>query len=164
MPPECSFDIVSKLDLQEVDNAVQQTMKEIRTRYDFKGSVSEVSRNGAELTIHAEDRFRLKSVVEILHQRLAKRSVPLKALKFKEPRDSSGGTVTQSVDLQEGISSDQAREIVRIIKTLKTKVQPTIMGDQLRVKGKSRDELQTVIGHLREESLDFDIQFTNYRP
>ena len=163
MPPECSFDIVSKLDLQEVDNAVQQTMKEIRTRYDFKGSVSEVARSGPELTIHADDRFRLKSVVEILHQRLAKRSVSLKALKFKEPRESSGGTVTQSVDLQQGISSDQAREIVRIIKTLKSKVQPTIMGDQLRVKAKSRDELQTVIGHLREENLDFDIQFTNYR-
>ena len=163
MASECSFDIVSKLDMQEVDNAVQQTMKEIRTRYDFKGSLAEVSRKDAVLTLHAEDRFRLKSVVEILNQRLAKRSVSLKALKFGEPRDASGGTVTQTVDLQQGISSDQAREIVRLIKNLKTKVQPTIMGDQLRVKGKNRDDLQTVIGHLREESLDFDIQFTNYR-
>jgi uncharacterized protein YajQ (UPF0234 family) len=163
MPPECSFDIVSKLDMQEVDNAVQQTMKEIRTRYDFKGSVSEVTRTGGELTIHADDRFKLKSVVEILNQRLAKRSVSLKALKFNEPRDSSGGTVTQTVSLQEGINSDQAREVVRIIKGLKIKVQPTIMGDQLRVKGKNRDDLQDVIAQLREESLDFDIQFTNYR-
>ena len=163
MPPECSFDIVSKLDLQEVDNAVQQTMKEIRTRYDFKGSVSEVTRSGNELTILADDRFKLKSVMEVLNQRLAKRAVPLKALKFKEPRESSGGTVTQSVDLQEGIGSEQAREVVRIIKGLKTKAQPTIMGDQLRVRGKSRDELQAVMAHLRDQNLDFDIQFTNYR-
>src|SRR5437867_4607925 len=163
MAQECSFDIVSKLELQEVDNAIQQTMKEIRTRYDFKGSVSEITRNGTELTIHSDDRFKLKSVLEILNQRLAKRSVPLKALKFKEPRESSGGTVTQSVELQQGINSDQAREIVRIIKELKMKVQPTIMGDQLRVKGKNRDDLQTVIAHVREQKLDFDIQFTNYR-
>ncbi len=163
MPQECSFDIVSKIDLQEVDNAVQQTMKEIRTRYDFKGSIAEVSRNGNELVLHAEDRFRLKSVVEILNQRLAKRGVPLKAVKFGEPRESSGGTVTQTVDLQEGISSDQAREIVKLIKALKSKAQPTIMGDQLRVKAKSRDELQTVIQYLRDQNLEFDIQFTNYR-
>src|SRR5258705_9462916 len=97
MPQECSFDIVSKLDLQEVDNAVQQTMKEIRTRYDFKGSVSEVSRTLNELTIVADDRFRLKSVVEILSQKLAKRGVPLKALVYKDPRASAGDTVTQSV-------------------------------------------------------------------
>src|SRR5213594_3020757 len=115
MAQECSFDIVSKVDLQEVDNAVQQTMKEIRTRYDFKGSVSDVTRSGNELTILADDRFKLKSVVEILNQRFAKRSVPLKALEFREPRESSGGTVTQTVALQQGINSDQAREIVRII-------------------------------------------------
>ncbi len=163
MPSECSFDIVSKLEMQEVDNAIQQTMKEIKTRYDFKGSVSEISRNGNVMTIHSDDRFRLKSVVEILNQRLAKRSVPLKALKFAEAKESSGGTVTQTVDLQQGIDSEQAREIVRIIKSLKTKVQPTIMGDQLRVRGKNRDDLQTVIAHLREQKLDFDVQFTNYR-
>jgi len=163
MASECSFDIVSKVDLQEVDNAVQQTMKEVRTRYDFKGSVSEVTRNGSELTIHSDDRFKLRSVLEILNQRLAKRGVPLKALKLGEPRDSSGGTVTQIVTLQEGIGTDQAREIVKIIKGLKTKAQPTIMGDQLRVKAKSRDELQSVIATLRDQNLDFDIQFTNYR-
>ena len=163
MPPECSFDIVSSLDLQEVDNAIQQTMKEIRTRYDFKGSVAEVQRNGREVTIVADDRFRLKSVVEILNQRMAKRSVPLKALKFQEPRDSSGGTVTQTVLLQEGIGTEQAREIVRLIKGMKSRVQPTIMGDQLRVRGKSKDDLQAVMARLREQELDFDIQFTNYR-
>ena len=163
MASECSFDIVSKVDLQEVDNAVQQTMKEVRTRYDFKGSVSEVKRSGSELTVVSDDRFRLRSVLEILNQRLAKRGVPLKALKPGEPRESSGGTVTQVVTLQEGIGTDQAREIVKIIKGLKTKAQPTIMGDQLRVKAKSRDELQSVIATLREQNLDFDIQFTNYR-
>ena len=163
MAAECSFDIVSKVDLQEVDNAVQQTMKEVRTRYDFKGSVSEVTRSGSELTILADDRFKLKSVLEILNQRLAKRGVPLKALNFGEPRDSAQGTVTQAVTLQEGIGTDQAREIVKIIKGLKTKAQPTIMGDQLRVKAKSRDELQNVMARLREQDLEFDIQFTNYR-
>ena len=163
MASECSFDIVSKVDLQEVDNAVQQTMKEVRTRYDFKGSVSEVTRTGNELNILADDRFKLRSVLEILNQRLAKRGVPLKALKFGEPRDSSQGTVNQGVTLQEGISSDQAREMVKIIKGLKSKAQPTIMGDQLRVKAKSRDDLQTIIAQLREQDLDFDIQFTNYR-
>ena len=164
MSQECSFDIVSKVDLQEVDNAVQQTMKEIRTRYDFKGSIAEVSRNDNALTIHAEDQFRLKSVVEILNQRLAKRAVPLKGVKFGESKESSGGTVTQIADLQQGITSDQAREIVKIIKSHKSKAQPTIMGDQLRVKAKSRDELQTVISYLRDQNLEFDIQFTNYRP
>jgi uncharacterized protein YajQ (UPF0234 family) len=163
MSSECSFDIVSKIDLQEVDNAVQQTMKEIRTRYDFKGSVSEVTRQGNVLTIQSDDRFRLKSVLEILNQRLSKRGVPLKAVGFNEPRESSGGTVTQTADLQQGIDSDRAREIVRLIKEMKIKVQPTIMGDQLRVKGKNRDDLQAVIAHLRDQSLDFDIQFTNYR-
>jgi len=163
MASECSFDIVSKVDLQEVDNAIQQTMKEVRTRYDFKGSVSEVTRKGGEVTILADDRFRLRSVLEILNQRLAKRGVPLKAMKTSEPRESSGGTVTQVMTLQEGIGTDQAREIVKIIKGLKTKAQPTIMGDQLRVKAKSKDELQSVMATLREKNLDFDIQFTNYR-
>src|SRR5215813_3508717 len=159
MASECSFDIVSKVDLQEVDNAIQQTMKEVRTRYDFKGSVSEVTRKGGEVTILADDRFRLRSVLEILNQRLAKRGVPLKAMKTSEPRESSGGTVTQVMTLQEGIGTDQAR---KIIKGLKTKAQPTIMGDQLRVKAKSKDELQSVMATLREKNLDFDIQFTNY--
>jgi len=163
MAQECSFDIVSKIDLQEVDNAVQQTMKEIRTRYDFKGSVSDVSRAGNELTILADDQFRLKSVVEILNQKLAKRAVPLKGLHFKEPRSSAGDTVTQSVELQQGIGSEQAREIVRLIKEMKIKVQATIMGDQLRVKGKHRDDLQAVMARLRSSDLDFDVQFTNYR-
>lgn len=163
MAQECSFDIVSKVDLQEVDNAIQQTMKEIRTRYDFKDSVSEVTRNGPEITILADDRFKLKSVVEILNQRLAKRSVPLKAIRFEEPRASASDTMTQTVALQQGISSDQARDLVRMIKETKLKVQATIMGDQLRVKGKNRDDLQGVMSRLREGNLEFDIQFTNYR-
>lgn len=163
MAQECSFDIVSKIDLQEVDNAVQQTMKEIRTRYDFKGSVTEVSRTENTLTLHSDDRFKMKSVVEILCQRLAKRGVSLKAVKFGEPKDSSGGTVTQTADLQSGISSDQARMIVKMIKDMKSKSQPTIMGDQLRVRAKSRDELQAVIALIREKDLEFDVQFTNYR-
>jgi uncharacterized protein YajQ (UPF0234 family) len=124
MASECSFDIVSKVDLQEVDNAVQQTMKEVRTRYDFKGSVSEVTRKRKRIDDPLGRSFRLRSVLEILNQRLAKRGVPLKALKLGEPRESSGGTVTQILTLQEGIGTDQAREIVKIIKGLKTKAQP----------------------------------------
>ena len=151
----------------------QSPMREVSTRppkglgvfsaKSFTKKRRSVTRTGNELNILADDRFKLRSVLEILNQRLAKRGVPLKALKFGEPRDSSQGTVNQGVTLQEGISSDQAREMVKIIKGLKSKAQPTIMGDQLRVKAKSRDDLQTIIAQLREQDLDFDIQFTNYR-
>jgi cyclic-di-GMP-binding protein len=160
---DCSFDIVSKVDLQEVDNAIHQTMKEIRTRYDLKDKKAEVARAEREVVIVAEDEFQVRAVREILGQKLARRSVPLKAISWSDPKPAAGSTMRQVASLQEGIPMEKAKEIVSIIKDLKMKVQPSIMGDQLRVRGRSRDELQQVMTHLKEKNLDFDIQFANYR-
>ena len=163
MASEYSFDIVSKVDLQEVDNAVYQSMKEIKTRYDFKGSVSQIKREGQDVIMISEDQYKLKSVNDILSQKLVKRGIPLKALSYSNIQETRGGTVTQKISLQQGIPTEKAREIVKIIKSMKLKVQSSIMGDQLRVKGKNKDELQAVMKHLRESNLQIDMQFTNYR-
>ena len=163
MASENSFDIVSRIDLQEVDNAIQQASKEIGQRYDFKGSPVEISRKEHALQLKAENEYKLKAVTEILSQRLAGRKVPLKGLKFKTPEHAMGGTLRQQVDLQQGIPQDQAREIVKILKGSGLKVQAAIQGDQVRVRGKSRDLLQNAMNVLRESKLDFDMQFTNYR-
>jgi hypothetical protein len=160
---ESSFDIVSKIDLQEVDNAIQQALKEIRQRYDFKGSVADIRREAQVLHLGAEDDYRLKAVAEILTQRLAGRRVPLKGLTFKDPEAASGGALRQQILLQQGIPQERAREIVKILKGSGLKVQAAIQGDQVRVRGKSRDELQTAIRVLRESPLPIDMQFTNYR-
>jgi len=160
---ESSFDIVSKVDLQEVDNAVNQALKEIAQRYDFKGSRTEIGREGHSLHLHAENDYKLRAVMEILSQRLAGRRVPLKALTFKDPIPSLGGSLRQEVLLQQGIPQEQAKEIVRILKASGLKVQAAIQGDQVRVRGRSRDELQGAIQALRNSPLDFDMQFTNYR-
>jgi uncharacterized protein YajQ (UPF0234 family) len=138
-------------------------MKEVRTRYDFKGSRAEVTRDSHTLKLTAEDDFKLRAVREVLGQKLARRGVPLKALSWTEPKPAAGSTVVQTVDLQQGIPTEKARELVSVIKGLKLKVQPTIMGDQLRVRGRSRDDLQQVIASLKERDLDFNIQFENYR-
>jgi len=160
---ESSFDIVSKVDFQEVDNAVNQALKEIGQRYDFKGSKVEIRREVASLHLHAENDYKLRAVTEILSQRLAGRRVPLKALVFKEPIPSLGGSLRQEIQLQQGIPQDKAKEIVRILKGSGLKVQAAIQGDQVRVRGKSRDELQGAIQTLKSSELDFDMQFTNYR-
>ncbi|HZM70459.1 MAG TPA: YajQ family cyclic di-GMP-binding protein [Candidatus Cryosericum sp.] len=163
MAAESSFDIVSKVDFQEVDNAVNQALKEIGQRYDFKGSKVEIRREVASLHLHAENDYKLRAVTEILSQRLAGRRVPLKALVFKEPIPSLGGSLRQEIQLQQGIPQDKAKEIVRILKGSGLKVQAAIQGDQVRVRGKSRDELQGAIQTLKSSELDFDMQFTNYR-
>lgn len=163
MASECSFDIVSKVDLQEVDNAVNQALKEISQRYDFKGSLVEIRREQTSLHVHAENDYKLRAVTEILSQRLAGRRVPLKALTFKDPIPSLGGSLRQEILLQQGIPQDKAKEIVRILKSSGLKVQAAIQGEQVRVRGKSKDELQGAIQTLRNSSLDFDMQFTNYR-
>ena len=163
MAAESSFDIVSKVDFQEVDNAVNQALKEIGQRYDFKGSKVEIRREVASLHLHAENDYKLRAVTEILSQRLAGRRVPLKALVFKEPIPSLGGSLRQEIQLQQGIPQDKAKEIVRILKGCGLKVQAAIQGDQVRVRGKSRDELQGAIQTLKSSELDFDMQFTNYR-
>jgi len=163
MAQDNSFDIVCKVDLQEVDNAIQQVMKEIRTRYDFKGSKSEVRRENQEIHLLADDDYKRRSVVEMLSQRLAARKVSLKSLTFGKPEEAAGGALRQSITLQQGIPSEQAKEIVKIIKGTGRKVQAAIQGDLVRVRGKSKDELQTIMQVLRASSLPIEMQFENYR-
>jgi hypothetical protein len=160
---ESSFDIVSSVDLQEVKNAIAQAMKEITTRFDLKGTGSDVSLQGEELVLTSNDEFKLKAINDILETRLVKRAVPLKALSYGTVEKALGGTVRQKVSLQKGIPTDKAREIVKIIKGTKLKVQASIQGDQLRVTGKSKDDLQAVMQTLRGTDLGIDMQFKNYR-
>jgi uncharacterized protein YajQ (UPF0234 family) len=151
------------VDLQEVKNAIAQAMKEITTRFDLKGTSSEVVLTGEEIVITSSDEFKLKAVRDVLEERLVKRSVPLKALTYATVEKALGGTTRQKVSLQKGIPSDKAREIVKVIKGAKLKVQAAIQGDQVRVSGKNRDDLQAVIRLLKGTDLGIDMQFTNYR-
>ena len=160
---ESSFDIVSSVDLQEVKNAIAQATKEIQTRFDLKGTGSSIELAGEQIQLASSDEFKLKAVREILEGRLVKRSVPLKALSFGEIDKALGGTVRQKVELQKGIPTEKAREIVKIIKGTKLKVQAAIQGDQLRVSGKNKDDLQSVMQVLRATDLGIDMQFTNRR-
>jgi uncharacterized protein YajQ (UPF0234 family) len=160
---DSSFDIVSSVDLQEVKNAIAQATKEIQTRYDLKSSSSSVELTGEEILLASSDEFKLKAVREVLEGRLVKRNVPLKALTFETIEQALGGTVRQKVTLQKGIPTDKAREIVKVIKGTKLKVQAAIQGDQLRVSGKSKDDLQTVMQALKSTDLGIDMQFTNRR-
>jgi uncharacterized protein YajQ (UPF0234 family) len=160
---DSSFDIVSSVDLQEVKNAIAQATKEIQTRFDLKGTGSSIELAGEEIQLASSDEFKLRAVREILEGRLVKRSVPLKALSFGEIDKALGGTVRQKVELQKGIPTEKAREIVKIIKGTKLKVQAAIQGDQLRVSGKNKDDLQSVMQVLRATDLGIDMQFTNRR-
>ncbi len=163
MASESSFDIVSKIDLQEVDNAIQQALKEIRQRYDFKGSIADLRREKEILHLVADDDYKLRAVTEILMEKLAARRVPAKGVTFKKPEEATGSSLRQEAVLQQGIPQEQAKEIVKILKTSGIKVQAAIQGDQVRVKGKNKDDLQSAIKVLRDSALDFDMQFTNYR-
>lgn len=160
---ESSFDVVSSVDLQEVKNAISQAMKEITTRFDLKGTGSDVSLEGEEIVITSADEFKMKAVRDVLETRLVKRSVPLKALSFGTMDKALGGTVRQKVSMQKGIPTEKAREIVKIIKNSKLKVQAAIQGDQVRVSGKNKDDLQSVMQSLKAADLGIDMQFTNYR-
>jgi len=158
-----SFDIVSKVNMQEVDNAINQTNKEISQRYDFKNSKSEVSLEDGNLKIISEDDFKLGSVVDILQSKLIRREVPIKNLEYGKVEEASGGTVRQIIKLKQGIETDTGKQIVKDIKNLKLKVQGQIMEDQVRVSGKSRDDLQAVISFLKQQEYNVELQFTNYR-
>ena len=160
-----SFDIVSEINWQEIDNAINQTRKEIQQRYDFKGSKSsiDVSQKEKTLTIHADDDYKLRSVVDILQTKFVKRSVPLKAFKYKTAEPAHGGLIRQVVEVQQGITKDNARMIVKMIKDTKLKVQAAIQDEQVRVSGKDKDDLQSVIAMIRNAELDFAVQFVNYR-
>lgn len=158
-----SFDVVSKVDLQEVDNAINQTAKEIKQRYDFKNSIAAVSMEEGKIKIIADDDFKLRSVVDILQTKLIRRQVPLKNLEFGKAEAASGGSVRQLINLKQGIDTEIAKKIVKDIKGLKLKVQAQILDDQVRVSGKSRDDLQSVISFLKAQNYQLELQFTNYR-
>jgi len=160
---ESSFDVVSSVDLQEVKNAIAQAMKEITTRFDLKGTGSDISLQGEEIVITSADEFKMKAVRDVLETRLVKRNVPLKALTWGTMDKALGGTVRQKVAMQKGIPTEKAREIVKIVKGSKLKVQAAIQGDQVRVSGKNKDDLQSVILSLKAADLGIDMQFTNYR-
>ena len=159
-----SFDIVSKVDLQEVSNAIQQALREVHTRFDLKNSKSRIELEGKEaIVLHSEDEFKLKAVNDVLQQRLVKRGVPLKALTYGAIEPAAGSTVRQRITMQQGIPTEKAREIVKLIKESKKKVQASIQGDMVRVSGKDRDTLQEIIVLLRNTDLGIDMHFTNYR-
>ena len=159
-----SFDIVSKVDLQEVSNAIQQALKEVHTRYDLKDSKSDIQMDGKEaLVLTSLDDFKLKAVNDVLQSKLVKRSVPLKALTYGAIEEAAGSSVRQRITMQQGIPVEKAREIVKLIKNSKKKVQAAIQGDLVRVSGKDRDTLQEIIAMLRQSDFGIDMQFTNYR-
>ena len=159
-----SFDIVSKVDLQEVSNAIQQALKEVHTRYDLKDSKSDIQLEGKEaLVLTSADEFKLKAVNDVLQSKLVKRSVPLKALNYGAVEPAAGSTVRQRITMQQGIPIEKAREIVKLIKNSKRKVQAAIQGDLVRVSGKDRDTLQEIITMLKQQDFGIDMQFTNYR-
>jgi hypothetical protein len=163
--PDNSFDITSKIDLTEVLNAVQQTSKELLTRYDLKDSKSSVELKEKDHKIHisSSDEFKLKAVTEILGQKLVKRNVPLKGLEYGTLISATGGSVKQEITLQQGIPMEKAKDIVKLLKESKLKVQATIQADVVRVSGKDRDVLQQVIALLKDKDFGIDMQFTNYR-
>src|SRR5215470_17981583 len=161
--PENTFDIVSKIDLQEVSNAIQQALKEIHTRFDLKDSKSTIELDKDAIVLHSIDEFKLKSVNDVLQQKLVKRGVPLKGLTYSAIESSLGGAAKQRISMQQGIPIEKAREIVKTIKNSKKKVQASIQGDLVRVSGKDRDALQEVIALLRQQDFGIDMQFTNYR-
>ncbi|MGA7884324.1 MAG: YajQ family cyclic di-GMP-binding protein [Acidobacteriaceae bacterium] len=164
MAAENSFDIVSKVDMQEVRNAMDQAIKEVRTRFDLKDSHSEIHLEGEDaIQLASVDEYKLGAVKEILQQKLVRRGVSLKALTFGKVEPAAGSSVRQKISLQQGIATEKAKEIVRIIKDSKKKVQASIQGDTVRVSGKDRDALQEVMALLRGRDLGIDMQFTNYR-
>jgi hypothetical protein len=160
---DSSFDLVSKVDHQEVKNAVQMAMKEIRTRFDFKGSKAAIEESGDDLALTAEDEGRLRAVRQVLEEKLARRGVSLKALTWGSVEEALGGTSRQRAALQTGLSAEQAKDVAKRIKATGLKVQAAIQGDQVRVSGKKKDDLQAVIATLREANLPFDWTATNYR-
>lgn len=158
-----SFDIVSKVDLQEVDNAVNQASKEIAQRYDFKGSKSEITQEKETIKILADDDYKLKAVIDVLQSKLIKRNIPIKSLDYGKVEQASGGMVRQQITIQHGISKEKGKEIVAAIKESKLKVQGQIQDDQVRVTGKNRDDLQDTIQLLKSKDLGVEMQFTNFR-
>src|SRR5438128_138971 len=160
---ENSFDITCKLDMQEVANAINQAKREIETRYDLKGSKNEIAQEKMDIVLTAPDDMKLKAVLDILESKLHRRGIDLKALTINDPEPGGGGIIRQKITLQDGVPMEKAKEIVRLIKDSKLKVQASIQEKQVRVVGKSRDDLQAVIALLKGKDLGIALQFTNYR-
>jgi len=160
-----AMDIVSKVDMQEVTNAVSQAMMEIKQRYDFKGSVSKIELNEKEnkLILASDDEFKMKSVVDILQSKLVKRKVSIKALIYGKVESAAGGTARQEITVQQGIPADKAKDMVKQIKNMKLKVQAQIREMEVRISGKKIDDLQEIIGMLKEKDFGLPLQFENYR-
>ena len=164
MATENSFDIVSKVDLQEVSNAIQNALKEIHTRFDLKDSKSDIQLEGKEaLVLSSADEYKLKAVTDILQSKLVKRGVPIKSLNYGVVEPAAGSSVRQKITMQQGIPIEKAREIVKVVKDSKKKVQASIQGDTVRISGKDRDALQETIALLKGHDFGIDMQFTNYR-
>jgi uncharacterized protein YajQ (UPF0234 family) len=159
-----SFDVVSQLDLQEVDNALNQARKEVLQRYDFKDTATVIDWDKKEkISIESKDEFKVKAVDDVLREKLARRHVALKAVDFGKVEPGPGGRAKQEIKLKQGIDADRAREIVKLVKEAKLKVQAQVMGDQVRVSGKKRDDLQAAIQVIRARDLDLPLQFINFR-
>lgn len=163
MAKDCSFDIVSDVDMQEVDNAVNQTAKEISQRFDFRGSKSSITLETEEIKIIGDDDYKLHSVIDILQTKIVKRGISLKALDYGKVEPASHGTVRQSIKIKKGIDKETAKLVVAAIKEGKLKVQPQIMDDQVRVSGKNKDDLQNTIAKLKQTDFKVDLQFVNFR-
>lgn len=164
MAQQNTFDIVSNIEHTEIVNAINQALKEVQTRFDFKGSKSNIETEGEEaIILTSDDDYKLKSLNDILQSKFVKRGVPLKGLTYGKIEQALGGTVRQRITLQQGIPQEKAKEIVKFIKETKLRVQVSIQGDLVRVAGKDRDILQEVIAALRTQDFDIDMQFTNYR-
>ena len=165
MAKNCSFDIVSNVDMQEVKNAVNQATMEIRQRFDFKGSKSEITLDEkvSALNLVSDDDSKMKSVIDILESKLIKRQVSLKALSYGKVEPAGGNTVRQTIQLQQGIPQEKGKAIVKALKGMKVKVQGQVMDDQVRVSGKNRDDLQEVIAELKSKDFGIAMSFTNYR-
>jgi cyclic-di-GMP-binding protein len=161
--PDNSFDVVSKIDLQEVSNAIQQALKEVHTRFDLKDSKSNIELDKDGIVLHSADEYRLKAVNDVLQAKLVKRGVPLKGLTYGVVEPSAGGTAKRRITMQQGIPIEKAREIVKLVKDSKKKAQASIQGDLVRVSSKDRDTLQEIIALLRQHDFGIDVQVTNYR-
>ncbi|MDU2066235.1 MAG: YajQ family cyclic di-GMP-binding protein [Sporomusaceae bacterium] len=163
MAKDCSFDVVSDIDMQEVDNFVNQTVKEIGQRFDFRGSKSTIALEKETIKIVADDDMKLKNIIDILQSKAVKRNVSLKVFDYGKVEPASQGCVRQVITLKKGISKEKAKDVIQSIKNSKLKVQAQIMEDQIRVSGKNKDDLQNVIAMLKQQDFDIDLQFVNFR-
>ena len=163
MAKDCSFDVVSEVDMQEVDNGVNQAKKEIGPRYDFRGSKAEISLEGDTIKIIGDDEYKLNAIIDVLKGKMVKRNVAIKNLDYGKVEPAAGATVRQIITIKKGITKENAKEVVKAIKNMKIKVQASIQEDQVRVSGKDKDDLQAVIQMLKQLDIPVELQFVNFR-